>query len=163
MSSSDLPPNSLAPKIGQTVRLKGLNGKTGLVLAISPSGTYSVAVGNLTVSCKLKDLAPATPAKDQSQKSSNSGTGKRSTSTPLPPLRKHPSVDLHGKTVNEGLELLEQAISSAILAGAERLEVVHGIGTGALSRAIHRHLPTLKVVKSFKIDQLNPGMTTVYL
>jgi DNA mismatch repair protein MutS2 len=53
-------------------------------------------------------------------------------------------------------------IDRALRRGADRLEVVHGKGTGRIKQALHQRLASLSVVAAFKIDQHNSGITWVY-
>ncbi|MFH1537380.1 MAG: Smr/MutS family protein [bacterium] len=64
-------------------------------------------------------------------------------------------IDLHGLRVKEALEVLEKKIETLHLAGADRLRVVHGIGTGALMKAVQEYLGEHVLVKRFE-----PGMVT---
>jgi DNA mismatch repair protein MutS2 len=57
--------------------------------------------------------------------------------------------DLRGLRVDEALAQLVRALDRATLAGRERLEVVHGIGTGALRDAVRSHLATSPYVARF--------------
>jgi len=49
-------------------------------------------------------------------------------------------LDLRGLRVDEALARLERALDDAALGGAARLEVIHGLGTGALRAAVRDHL-----------------------
>jgi DNA mismatch repair protein MutS2 len=49
-------------------------------------------------------------------------------------------LDLRGLRVDEALERLGGALDQAAAAGRLRLEIVHGIGTGALRAAVREHL-----------------------
>jgi len=73
------------------------------------------------------------------------------------------SIDLHGLTAQEAEIKLEDHLNSAVLAEIERLEVIHGIGHGILKRTVEKVLSSIKVVKSYRIDPSNPGVTIVYL
>jgi dsDNA-specific endonuclease/ATPase MutS2 len=42
------------------------------------------------------------------------------------------------------------------------MEIVHGIGAGRIRQALHAYLKGLSVIDSFKVDDLNPGVTWVY-
>jgi DNA mismatch repair protein MutS2 len=48
--------------------------------------------------------------------------------------------DLRGQRVDEALDALAEALDRAVNAGRDRLLVVHGLGTGALRRAVREHL-----------------------
>ncbi len=71
-------------------------------------------------------------------------------------------IDLHGLTVEEALSVLSEKINQAILLGADRLAVVHGIGTGRVKQAVHKYLAQLPAVEKFQEDPGNSGMTWVY-
>jgi DNA mismatch repair protein MutS2 len=49
-------------------------------------------------------------------------------------------LDLRGLRVEEALDRLGGALDEATAAGSLRLEIVHGIGTGALRRAVREYL-----------------------
>lgn len=71
-------------------------------------------------------------------------------------------IDLHGLTVEEALERVEEAVNQAILFEMGQLQIVHGIGTGRVKKAVHAYLSESPVVEQFKVDTLNPGVTWVY-
>ncbi len=50
-------------------------------------------------------------------------------------------LDLRGLHVEEALERLDAGLDEAAVAGRDELRVIHGIGTGALRRAVREHLP----------------------
>lgn len=71
--------------------------------------------------------------------------------------------DLHGMTVQEALNFIDNTISRAVLDGISRISFIHGIGGGALKKALHHRCAELKVVTSYKLDISNPGVTLVFL
>ncbi len=58
-------------------------------------------------------------------------------------------VDLRGMRVDEALAALEQALDDAARASSESLEIIHGVGTGALQSAVREHLRRLPHVARF--------------
>ncbi len=50
--------------------------------------------------------------------------------------RVSPTLDLHGERVEAALERLHAYLDDALLAGLESVVIVHGVGTGALRRAV---------------------------
>jgi len=50
-------------------------------------------------------------------------------------------VDLRGLRVDEALDQLDLALDLAAAEGRDEMRVIHGIGTGALRRAVREHLP----------------------
>ena len=73
-----------------------------------------------------------------------------------------PVLDLHGQTVSEALHRLEYFISDAVMSGAQQVEVMHGIGSGALQRAVHAYLKSCPVIRMYKFQEQNTGTTVVY-
>ncbi len=75
-------------------------------------------------------------------------------------------ADLRGMRVDEALAALEKALDDAARCGSERLEIVHGIGTGALQSAVREHLRRLPFVARFEpgaIEAGGEGVTIAFL
>ena len=72
------------------------------------------------------------------------------------------SIDLHGLTVDDARNRVAGYISRAILAGHERVEIIHGIGTGRVKAAVTKDLRSLTAVRAVKPHPTNPGITVVY-
>jgi DNA mismatch repair protein MutS2 len=138
--------------IGSEVLVRSM-GRRGTVVEALAGSRYRVALGSLQAVCPEHDLQPAKPER---------GGGKVSAKSPTPSgVGARSSVDLHGLTVEEALRLLEETIDRALLAGSTRLEVVHGIGSGRVRRAVHRYLRLIDNVARFEPDARNPGVTWV--
>ena len=75
--------------------------------------------------------------------------------------RAGPSLDLHGKTVAEAIEMLDTFVSDALLADADQMRVVHGISGGKIKAAVHHRLRQLPSIRSFRVDPENAGVTIV--
>ncbi|MBN1900230.1 Smr/MutS family protein, partial [Candidatus Sumerlaeota bacterium] len=58
-------------------------------------------------------------------------------------------VDLHGMYVEEMLPIVEKYLSDAVLADMPYVKILHGIGTGALRKALHEYLQKHPLVKKF--------------
>ena len=74
-------------------------------------------------------------------------------------------LDLRGARVEEALETLEARIDAVLLAGGDRLEIVHGVGTGALRDAVRRRLRELAEVREVRDadEQGRDGVTVALL
>jgi DNA mismatch repair protein MutS2 len=59
-------------------------------------------------------------------------------------------LDLRGARVEDALVALELRISAVLLAGGEQLEIIHGVGTGALRDAVRRKLRELPEVREVR-------------
>lgn len=72
-------------------------------------------------------------------------------------------VDLHGLTVEEALDRVQEALSEALLADASELRLIHGRGGGRIRAALHRQLRDTPSVRTFRLDPRNEGVTIVGL
>ena len=73
------------------------------------------------------------------------------------------SIDLHGKTVDEALEAVNEFLNRAFLAGSAEARIIHGRSGGKLKAAVHAHLRGMRSVHAFGVDPRNPGVTIVSL
>jgi DNA mismatch repair protein MutS2 len=65
-------------------------------------------------------------------------------------------------TVEEAIARVVEEIDLALRRGADRIEVVHGKGSGRIRDALHRELAKIPVIAKFRLDPRNPGVTWVY-
>ena len=66
-------------------------------------------------------------------------------------------LDLRGMTSDEALMEVDRYLDSAALAGAEKVEIIHGKGTGALRQAIQRHLKGHRLGLFFRQGEVHEG------
>ncbi len=66
-------------------------------------------------------------------------------------------VDLRGMTVDEALFELDHRIDEASLANLEKLEIIHGKGTGALRTAVTRYLKKHPMVAEHRLGEVYEG------
>jgi DNA mismatch repair protein MutS2 len=146
--------------LGSRVILLALGKKRGVVVATGRGGRYRVQVNNTTVSCREHDLA-APPEEDRRAKKAKSQatSARRGSDESAAPASR---IDLHGMTVEEAIVRVVEEIDQALGRGADRVEVVHGKGSGRLRDALHRELAALPVVSSFRLDPRNAGVTWIY-
>lgn len=118
-------------------------------------GRVTVQAGGARMQLEAEKLTPAagTPALGGAPGAQGdpSADGGAATRTKLAPQRPHVSappiqgeglsrVDLRGLRVDEALPRVDEALDRAARSGTPTLEIVHGLGTGALRRAVRRHL-----------------------
>ena len=72
-------------------------------------------------------------------------------------------IDLHGLTVEEALDRVDQALSDALLADLSELRLIHGRSGGRIRAALHRRLRESSSVRKFRLDPRNEGVTIVTL
>ncbi|GAB1409881.1 Smr/MutS family protein [Desulfovibrionales bacterium] len=87
-------------------------------------------------------------------------------------VRREPStgsglrLDLRGLRTDEAEAELTRFLDKAMLAGHEQVDVIHGLGTGAMRRAVHALLRESRVVSQFELanaDEGGDGVTRVVL
>ena len=66
-------------------------------------------------------------------------------------------LDVRGTTVEEAIAMIERHLSDAHLAHQDRFTIIHGKGTGALRKGIHKYLSGNKTIKSFRIGEYGEG------
>jgi DNA mismatch repair protein MutS2 len=126
-----------------------------VVIAISRDGRYQVRIDAVTMWCKEEGLTvPAEPRKKKpaGQKPQNTAADEIA-----PPGR----IDLHGLLVEEALARVVEEIDRSLLRGADRVEVVHGKGSGRIRDALHHHLASMPGL-TFQLDPRNPGVTWIH-
>lgn len=75
-------------------------------------------------------------------------------------------VDLRGMRVDEAIAEVVRFVDEAVAAGLQRVEILHGKGTGALRLSIHEYLSTRADISSIDeapVDQGGAGVTVVSL
>ncbi|MGH2428346.1 MAG: Smr/MutS family protein, partial [Candidatus Limnocylindria bacterium] len=75
-------------------------------------------------------------------------------------------LDLHGERVEAALERLGSYLDEALLAGLDSVVIVHGIGTGALRRAVREALaehPRVRTTRSGRREEGGDGATVAEL
>jgi DNA mismatch repair protein MutS2 len=76
------------------------------------------------------------------------------------------TLDLRGQRADEALAELSRYLDQALLKGFERVEIIHGRGSGALRREVHGYLKTFPAAASFALageDEGGDGKTIVDL
>ncbi len=133
--------------------------KRGVVLRCLRGESYVVAVGQLSMTVKRDGLELYTTGK--TQPSNSNQPGRHQSIRPRP--RGVRVLDLHGYTVVNAISTLESWLNSAILDGYTQLQVIHGLGSGKIQRAVHATLSQYQVVRAFAINQRNPGATDIFI
>ena len=137
---------------GDWVHLAGLG--TGTIRDVRGGGCYAVEIKGRIVIAAAVDLEPAhSPA--PSKRRANAPNALSA------PGRTQPSLDLHGKTVEDAIASVEVFVNDALLAGHVEARLIHGRSGGRLKSAVHRYLRGLHAVASFRVDPQNPGVTIV--
>ena len=132
--------------------------KTGLVQEVDgKKERVRLDMGGVSLWVGLADVQSATRDKSDSGK-----VVVRSAPAPVTPLR----LDLRGMRADEAESELSRFLDKALLTGRTEVEIVHGMGTGAMRRVVHEHLRRSRAVGSFRLgnaDEGGDGVTKVVL
>ena len=129
--------------------------KRGIVQKYLRDGRLRIAVNQMSITCREDDLEPAYPSKESS-------AGRPRGKKKLPSSRVR-EIDLHGYTVERARESVLEFINRAILDEESRLHIIHGHGSGRVKEGVHSLLSSLDVIRHFEVNQVNSGVTVVYL
>jgi len=136
-------------KSGQTVYLPQL-GECGEIKKIDRGkGTALITVREMEVTTPLYHLRiPEEEAPPRQKTPRISYTRKKDV---------HLELNLHGMRVDEMLAAVEKHLNDALLADAPYVKLVHGVGTGALRRALHEYLRNHPAVKEYHLGLPEEG------
>ena len=128
-------------RVGDPVRTPG-GGEGTLVALPDRKGRVSVRVSGRKVVLGRDQLTSTTSRREPANGRARPES-RKPRNEPLPPARIGGlvEVDLRGLRVEEALERLDVALDLAAAEGRDEMRVIHGIGTGALKRAVRDHLP----------------------
>lgn len=140
-------------KIGQTVVVISLN-SVGIVKSLpNKKNEISVAIGSITTNISVNNLGNLIDTdKKQKQLKTNIVTTKRETASLV-----IEEVRVLGLTVSEAVEILEPHIYNAFNGPNKVLKIIHGKGTGALSKGIHAYLKSCNMVFGFRFGKYGEG------
>ena len=148
--------------VGSEVIVRPLGNRRGIVVEAGPKGRYHVRVDGVMTWCRDDDLGRPPEPKRKPKKSRERARlehpGDQARDAVAAPGR----VDLHGLSVTDAIETVMTEIDRSVQRGADRLEIIHGKGSGLIKDALHKRLAALSVVHAFRLDPRNSGVTWVY-
>jgi DNA mismatch repair protein MutS2 len=116
---------------GDFVKMR-TGGATGQVESVDKNRAI-LTMGGMRMTVKLRDLQLAnTPLEIQSSRSVRSDVDRVATFDT--------KLDIRGMRFEEAMQVVETFIDQAILADANKVQIVHGKGSGALRKAVHKKL-----------------------
>ncbi len=135
---------------GDLVHVTSL-GRDGTVARVLEDGTAEVRVGKMTVEVRVQELGPPKePPSEEAQRLAEQMRMRKS-------LTFSDEIDLRGMTVGEAISELEKYLDDAMLAGATRVRIIHGKGTGALREGVHKFLSGHPHVSGFALASMSEG------
>ena len=121
-------------------------GQDGTVLSLSENKA-EVQIGVIRIKVKREDLQVLAPEKSEVVNLPKGATMSFLTSR----------IDLHGMNVDEALWDLGAHIDKAFMSGVRQIEVIHGIGTGTLRKAVVEYVKKHPSVASYRMGKASEG------
>ena len=138
-------------KEGTPVLIPSMGWKGTALGAPQSNGKVAVTVGSLRVEVPVDSLEVREPT--AAEKRRTRPTAVVSSGDVAAPTE----IDLRGRTVDEAVETVDRTLDGLVVAGLDRLRIIHGKGTGALRAAITDQLETDGRVKSFRLGEPGEG------
>lgn len=136
----------------------GGEGKELTVLKVNEKNrTADVKGGIMKMTIKWTELVPVKKVKNLPSKKTIQTMGISSYETESGDGQSTMEIKVIGKRVDEALETIEPFLDNAHVNGMISVDIIHGLGTGALKKAIHEYLATNPVVSSFKLKTEQSG------
>jgi len=134
-------------KVGERVRIESLRSDGILTSVVKPLNRAEVVTDKAKVTAPLSEIVQVTGEKEEPAQKSQ---------TFLKGAVEEPSSQLNvmGLSVEDALSQVDKFIDQALLHGLEKVQIVHGVGSGRLRSAIGQYLKGHRAVKSF-----SPGET----
>jgi DNA mismatch repair protein MutS2 len=137
-------------KVGERVRIESLRSDGILMNVVKPLNRAEVLTDKGKVKAPLSEIVQVTDREEKTETWIQKGQ----------PFSKgageEPSSELNvmGLTVEDALSKVDKFIDQAFLHGLEKVQIIHGVGSGRLRNAIGQYLKGQRAVKSF-----SPGET----
>ena len=139
-------------KLGDRVKVLSLETEGHIIALADSKGLFTVEMGILTSRFPASDLLILEEEKIKKPKVRAAGEGNIHKGYDF-----KPELNLLGQTVDEALSNLDKFLDDALLAHSATGRIVHGKGTGALRKAVHEHLRTLRFVKDYRLGEFGEG------
>lgn len=141
------PARVLQVQPGSAVVLRGTGAK-GKVLEVS-NDRAEVIMGGKRLNVSLEKIEADRSGMDREETRTRIG--------PHVPAGYVLPVRVVGMRVDEAIPLVEKALDQALLSGQDRIEIIHGAGTGRLRRAIRTYLQGIDAVRSISDSPMEEG------
>ncbi|MGZ3515438.1 MAG: Smr/MutS family protein, partial [Thermodesulfobacteriota bacterium] len=144
-------PGSL--KVGERVRIESLRSDGILMSVIKPLNRAEVLTDKAKVKAPLSEIVQVTDGEEERE------TGIQEDRPFLKRPGEEPSSELNviGLTVEDALPKVDKFIDQALLHGLEKVQIIHGVGSGRLRNAIGQYLNGHGAVKSFSSGETLKG------
>lgn len=161
-------PDPASIKPGDVLFIEGVDQPGEALTAVEADGCLDVQLGALRTRVRAVQIvrlshSPAGPAGLGNR---TPGSASRAVHYDLAPTDPGSRIEVRGHTLDEAMPVVEQFLDQAFRAGQQRLEIVHGKGTGVLRDAVRRRLRDHPLVTRFEPavrQEGGEGVTIVYM
>lgn len=136
--------------IGQRVRIATLH-QEGILVSEVEAGEATVQIGSIKVTTPISALRPAREVEPKVE------TQAIPTSLVVQAQDVSPELKLIAQRVEQALGNLEKYLDDAQAGELEKVRIVHGLGTGALKKAVWQFLKDCPYVESYRLAERNQG------
>ncbi len=147
--SKELDPTEL--KVGAKAQLRSNPGQVGEIVSIKGKDVV-VLLGGLRVKTKLDQIEAVKEASRKEKRRQDVSQATQYLSEA--PVQR---IDLRGEYGDDAVMQVEKFLGDAAAHNLARVEIIHGMGTGALGRRISQYLKTHPSVQSFKYGEPHEG------
>ena len=141
-------------KLGQKIFCVSLNQVVTVKALPNKNNILKVSAGNLFVNINLSDVRSY--AKKEIERDKKNDVARKyfdmQKKMDIPT-----SIDIHGYTCDEAINLIEKYIDDAILANLSQIKIIHGKGMGILKKAVSDYLKKNPYVKNFRAGSFGKG------
>jgi len=142
-------------KIGECVFVKKMN-TSGIVSGFGKNGKIEIKINKMTVFTDADDLYECVDLSDKTKPKVSQGV--KTHIRAAAPARE---IILLGQTVDEAIANVDKFLDDAVLSGLTEVRVVHGSGTGALRKGLHKYFATHPAIDSFRLGNYGEGESGV--
>ncbi|HXE74920.1 MAG TPA: endonuclease MutS2 [Candidatus Xenobia bacterium] len=140
--------------VGARVKLRGI-ARRGVILAKLGEDSFEAQIGSLRMRAKADDVESV--EKEKQAKASVTVQATPTAEAQRPQRTSTAELQVRGMRVEEALEKADKFLDEAVLAGHREVRIVHGLGTGALKKALAEFLAQHPHVESTREAEREHG------
>ena len=162
LHSRDQEPEAPAPSrpiaAGDLVELAGVK-TAATVLNVNGDGSMLLQAGKMKMTVKAGQARLLESAEEIEKRKKQAAAAQRKNVSPQIQLaaRAASELDIRGMETLEAESVVENYIDAAVMAKLGTVTIIHGMGTGALRKAVHEMLKRNRAVKSFRLGRYGEG------
>ncbi len=141
-------------KLEANVRLKSNPSQIGKVVSIK-GNDIEIEIGSLKMRVKRDQLEVVSTAEARTTKRQASREVTQATKYLAEAAERR--IDLRGEYGDDAVIKVDRFLADASAHGLDRVEIIHGHGTGALSRRITQHLKAHNLVQTYRYGEPHEG------